>query len=231
MLLILLVVAFLSLPCFFCAFFHGDNQSYFAGFPISEMSVEFWGSFWISYISIGITALLTYRAYELSRRLGVEQESRQIEADKTKFRIMSIEVVGSNRGLRIYLPVDAVSVKIDSIESAFISFGKKEKLDLVVQEIDQELRGNSYELLYPDRIEPETAKALGLWFKYPYTLSRLYRNARLTVSFKYNFDSHLHKSRKIINICSVARVIVSLDSNKIEKLIVKEQGVFELQKD
>lgn len=225
---IVLVVAFLALPCLFCFIFHGSGQSSLFGLPISKMSVEFWGSFWISFISLGVTSLLTYRAYVLSIRLGDEQELRQIETDKMKFKIMKVQVIGSNRGLRISLPIEVVSTENLTIENAQISFSEAhEIIQLAVPSVDKKLSGSSFDFLYiiNETNDPASRRALQIWFEYPYDQSLKYRVATLTVNFKYSFLSYKKKS-KYIKICSVAKIAVDLNLKLIEEIIIEDRGVF-----
>ena len=88
------VIAYLMIPCMFAWVFHGDNGSSFLDFWQTSMSVEFWGSFWISYISLGITAFLTFQAFNLSIRLGENQDLQQMEIDKKKFTIYGLRFLG-----------------------------------------------------------------------------------------------------------------------------------------
>lgn len=220
---IILVAIFLSLPCLFRIIFYGESNTTFLGFLTSTMSVEFWGSFWISYISLGATAFLTYQAFNLSIRLGENQDLQQMETDRLKFGILRAEIIGCNRGLRVYFPVNIISVKSLTIESAQLSFGGGELLLLNLPEIQGDLKESSLDFMYPEHTKDNEAYIL--WFENPYTQSVSYRTAVLTIKFKYEFISCLYKNDDLI-VCSLARIAVSLDKDKIEHIVIEDFGVY-----
>ena len=130
---IFLIVGFVLIPLCFYFVFHGNGQSTFLGL-VSGISVESWFSFWITDISLIITAALTYSAYVLSKSIELNQHLHQTETDRMKFRISNVFDTAAPNGFHVELPLEVISLNDVKIIKATITFGKGECISFINSE-------------------------------------------------------------------------------------------------
>ncbi len=210
---IVAVLVVLLFPYIFNLLFQGTVQSRFFCIT-SALSVSDWAGFWITFISMLVTAKLAYLAFSLSKRIEDNQDMRQMEEDRLKFVILMVSSK-YERIFEIVLAKDIVSVNDVRIESAVMKFGDSTTINLnFVNLIDSDpnmLKGCSFMAEIP--CESENNEAFLKWKRSMYNRSKQYLIAELDLEFKYRLLSAT-KKQVIKHLHSVADIVAELDDKK-----------------
>lgn len=227
---IIVIVLLLLLPVVFCYSFQGDKESHFLFFH-STLGGDDWFSFWISYISMLVTAVLAYYAYRFSVEVEKTQFLRQIECDKTKFRVTEI-FSDDGKIFKLILPMDIISVQNVRILKALlllpnIEEGEDDKSVELEIKNKKKLKGCQIILEIPMNSGEETKyeRELLLWQQQMFNRTERFFSAIFKIKFSYKIKSPFTKNVKIIQMISIAKVVVTLDENKTEDYKIIDVGV------
>lgn len=208
------------IPILFLLLFRSEDKSVFVFFR-SNMGVSDWFGFWISYISMVVTALLTHNAYRLSKNIEDSQLLRQIENNKVNFRIFDV-LSETDKKLKIVFPINIISIDDIELESAIIEFGNEEKIELNI--LEKKLLGYACTLMIPDEIGEDEERALMLWRQYASKRTKKYLNASLRMKFNYKEESITENALIDIEVFSIAKIVVELENGE-EKYKIVDTGV------
>lgn len=224
--IVAVIVLFVILPCLFNLLFYSDKKQshvYFLKDIItSSLSISDWFGFWITYISLLVTASLTYMAYRLSKKIENNQNTRQMENDKAKFIIINITST-KDRGFEITLPKDVISLNAHII-SAHLKLGGGEEIKLEIDPNDQkELNKNKFVVTIPYEDAEKYDKPLTIWRQQMYNRRERYFIAEFNIEFDYELSSIEKKRGNFKTLNSFADV--KLDMNE-EYSVVNTRVVF-----
>lgn len=221
--IIAVFIVFFS-PYVFNLFFQGTIQSHFCGIT-SALSVSDWASFWITFISMLVTAKLASLTFNLSKRIENNQDMRQMEEDRLKFVILKVSSK-NDRTFEIVMTKDIISVNEVRVESVAMNFGDATSIELKpfnVTDTDHNmLKGCRFMVEIP--CESENNKAFLLWKRQMYNRREQFFIAELDVKIEYRFLS-ARKKQAIKHLHSVADIAVEMDDENNLQYKVINTGV------
>lgn len=220
---IFVVLFLILLPLIFYYSFDTGEASYFFDIE-SKIGVSNWIGFWISYITLLVTVILTYQTYRLTIKMDRVQLYNKIESDRLKLRISCIELINFNKGLRIRLPLDVISLSHVKVTKAYIVFGKDE--ELIFEDMPFELSTKcSFSLFFPKSLGAPIQDALDLWLDQCRVKNYEYNVACLKVFLSYDFQP-IGKEKKI-DICSQAEIKIEENNELEDQIVIIDSGVID----
>lgn len=229
--ILFLIVGFLGIPLVFCAIFCSGEYSMLFGRIRCNMSSENWFSFWITYLAAISSAAVALFSLRLTKKTEEIQLAHKLEEDRLKFRILQIQETNNVGELLITLPLEVVSISHAVITYASISFGGGECIVLFEPQNEKDvvqLKGCSFSLKYPEKMEEADARAWQLWYRQQSTRSRVYFYAELNILFDYPLTT-LGKKIKNQRVCSKARISIKLDNKGKEDYDIADRAVYNLE--